>query len=108
MRNTLMSVALAFAMVLVLGGSALANNPVSDPLPVNGEPSCFGARVSHGAGAHGLTPKAKIAATEHALAAIPGVFPAWESYYEENGISVRAIQNWIRINCSENPILPNP
>jgi hypothetical protein len=108
MRNTLMSVAVAVAMVLVLAGSALANNPVSDPLPVNGEPSCFGARVSHSANAHGLTPKAKIAATEGALAANPGVFPGWDRYYEENGVSVRTIQNWIRINCSENPIIPNP
>lgn len=73
-----------------------------------GEPDCFGTRVSHSASEHGLTPKAKIAATEAALAALPGVFPAWEEYYERNGISVRTIQNWIRINCSDNPIIPNP
>lgn len=98
----------AFALVLAMAGSALANNPPGDPLPVNGEPDCFGTRVSHSASEHGLTPKAKIAATEAALAALPGVFPAWEEYYEKSGISVRTIQNWIRINCSDNPIIPNP
>ena len=108
MRNALTVLLTAFAVVLAMAGSALANNPPGDPLPVNGEPDCFGARVSHSAGEHGLTPKAKIAATEAALAASPGVFPAWEQYYEENGISVRTIQNWIRINCSDNPIIPNP
>lgn len=98
----------AFVLVLVMAGSALANNPPGDPLPVNGEPDCFGARVSHSASEHKLTPKAKIAATEGALAALPDLFPEWHEYYEVNGISVRTIQAWIRINCSDDPIIPNP
>lgn len=104
MKVTVMVVVLTVATA----GAALANNPPGDPLPVNGEPDCFGARVSHSASDHGLTPKAKIAATEAALAALPGVFPAWEEYYAENGISVRTIQRWIRINCSDSRIIPNP
>jgi hypothetical protein len=108
MHKALTVLVTACALVLVMAGSALANNPPGNPLPVNGEPDCLGARVSHSASQHGLTPKAKIAATEAALAALPGVFPAWEEYYEENGVSVRTIQNWIRINCSDSPIIPNP
>jgi hypothetical protein len=108
MRRTLTTGLVAAGLILAMSGTAMANNPPSDPLPVNGEPDCFGARVSHSASEHGLTPKAKIEAIEAALAAIPGVFPAWEAYYAENGISVRTIQEWIRINCSDDPIIPNP
>lgn len=108
MRRAMKASVLAVVLTIATAGTALANNPPGDPLPVNGEPDCFGARVSHAASEHGLTPKVKIAATEAALAALPGVFPAWEEYYAANGISVRTIQQWIRINCSDNPIIPNP
>lgn len=108
MRKVLGVPVAGLTLALVMTGPALANNPSGDPLPVNGEPNCFGARVSHSASAHGLTPKAKVAATEAALGALPGVFPAWHAYYEENGVSVRTIQDWIRINCSDDPIIPNP
>lgn len=108
MRRAMHVMAMAVVLTIGTAGVASANNPPGDPLPVNGEPNCFGARVSHAASDHGLTPKAKIAATEAALAALPGVFPAWEEYYAEHGISVRTIQQWIRINCSDNPIIPNP
>ena len=108
MRKSIVTLIVALLMALTGALPALANNPPGDPLPVNGEPNCFGARVSHSASEHGLTPKAKIAATLAALEAIPGVFPAWEAYYEEYGVSVKTIQNWIRINCSDNPIIPNP
>lgn len=114
MRKALTAITTVLVLVLALAGSALANNPPGDPLPVNGEPDCFGARVSHSASEHGLTPKAKIDATHATLGflALPGVNPPWEdtyiSYYEANGVSVQSIQAWIRANCSDDPIIANP
>lgn len=106
----------AVALVMAMAGAALANNPPGDPLPVNGEPDCFGARVSHSASEHGLTPNAKIAAHEATIAfieSIPeGVRPVWAptylEYFEENGVSVKSIMNWIRVNCSDDPYIVNP
>ena len=106
--------AMALAMVLVLSGIALAHNPPGDPLPVNGEPDCFGARVSHSASEHGLTPDAKVAATLGVLELleVPEVDPPWEdvykAYWSQNGVSVRTVQNWIRVNCSHDPYIANP
>ncbi len=113
MRQRTTVVIAALATLFALSGTALANDPPGDPLPVNGEPNCFGARVSHGASEHGLTPKEKIAAVEATLDALADGFdPPWEeayvAYWEENGVSVQSIQKWIRINCSEEPILGNP
>ncbi len=121
MRKALRVLASAIALVLVMTGSALANEPAADPLPVNGQPDCFGARVSHSASDHGLTPKAKIAKVDGMRAFLGGLsqddlidlgwdvwVPAYLLYFDENGVSVRTIQNWIRINCSDDPIVPNP
>lgn len=92
-------------LVLALSGTALANNPPGDPLPVQGEPNCFGARVSHSASGHGLAPPEKIAAVEATLDALAtGFDPPWEewyvAYWEEHGVSVQSIQNWIKTNCA--------
>lgn len=107
---------IAIAMVLAMAGSALANNPPGDPLPVNGEPDCFGARVSHSASEHGLTPKAKIAQHEATIALIEGLpeseRPVWApiylGYFDDNGVTVKSIMNWIRVNCSDDPYIGNP
>lgn len=108
MRRALTVIVAAMALVMAMTGSAIANNPPSDPLPVNGEPHCFGARVSHSAADHGLTPKAKVILTQELLPLLGDVFPPWAEYYEEHGVSVRTVQDWIRINCSDDPIIPNP
>lgn len=110
MRRALTPLLLASALTFASVGAALAHNPPGDPLPVNGEPNCFGARVGHSASQHGLTPKAKVAETLAALeffAGTPG-FEPWEDYYAEHGVSVRTIQQWIRIQCSEDALIPNP
>lgn len=115
MRRTITTLAAALAVVVATAGVALANNPPGDPLPVRGEPDCFGARVSHSASDHGLTPKAKIEAHEANIAffSIPGnetIFPwvpDYLAYFEEYGVSVRSIQKWIRIQCSADPIIDN-
>ena len=102
---------LTLALLATMSVSALANNPPGDPLPVSGEPSCFGARVSHSASEHGLTPRAKVSAVESVLVLLesPGFDPVWEDayveYWTENGVSVRTVQQWIRINCSDDPII---
>lgn len=116
MRRASTIVITAFALVLAMTGAALANNPPGDPLPVNGEPDCFGARVSHSASQHGLTPKAKIAAHEATIDLLesldPAVRPWWApiylGYFEENGVSVKSIMNWIRVQCSDDPYIDNP
>lgn len=112
MRTTL-ALTIISILVLALQGAALANNPPGDPLPVAGEPECFGARVSHSASDHRLTPAAKVAAVEGflELLQLPGVDPVWEdayvAYWDANGVSVQSVQQWIRINCSDTPIIAN-
>lgn len=116
MRRTLAILGISLAMMLSLAGTALANNPPADPLPGNGEPSCFGARVGHSASEHGLTPAAKVAVHEGNIAYFTGsdqsLWPVWVpaylDYFETNGVSVRTVQAWIRINCSDDPIIANP
>lgn len=113
MRRASTIMIIAFALVTAMTGTALANNPPGDPLPVNGEPDCFGARVSHSASEHGLTPKAKIAAHEETIELLEsGVFePPWApiylGYFEDNGVTVKSIMNWIRVQCSDDPYIDN-
>lgn len=113
MRKTITVMATVAALVLCLAGAALANNPPGDPLPLNGEPDCFGARVSHSASEHHLTPNAKIDGVNANLDALANGFdPPWEdvyvAYWEENGVSVQSIQRWVRLNCSDEPVIANP
>lgn len=108
---------IAAAMALTtMSGTALANNPPGDPLPANGEPNCLGARVSHSASDHGLTPAEKVSAHEGNIEFLLGLdeslrpswAPAYLAYFETHGVSVRTVQDWIRINCSDQPIIANP
>lgn len=116
MRRALTVLILTMALLATMTGVALANNPQGDPLPVNGEPSCLGARVSHSASQHDMTPHDKIAATEGTIAYLEGLdeseAPVWAptylGYYEDHGVSVRSIMNWIRTNCSDDPYIENP
>ncbi len=113
MRRTITISLAAVLLVALPSGAAIANNPPGDPLPVAGEPECFGARVSHSASEHGLTPAAKVSAVNGflELLQLPGVDPVWEDayveYWTDNGVSVRTVQAWIRINCSDAPIIEN-
>jgi hypothetical protein len=111
MRRGLTPGLAAVALTLAMAGSALAHNPPGDPLPVNGEPNCFGARVSHSASEHDLTPKAKVELTAYLLSVTPRDTPGfgpWFDYYDANGVSVRTVLQWIRINCSDDPLIANP
>ena len=113
MRRTLTTVGTTAALVFGLMGAAFAHNPPGDPLPVNGEPDCFGARVSHSASEHGLTPKVKVDLTYATLDALAnGWDPFWEddyvAFWSENGVSVKSVQKWIRTNCSDDPVIGNP
>ena len=116
-RRTIGVSVLAAAMLVGNVGGALASHggPPGSPLPVNGEPSCFGQRVSHSASQHGLTPKAKIAQIEEALAYLgslpPEARPPWYGDFAAffaDGVTVQRIQRWIRTNCSDEPIIANP
>lgn len=117
MRRSITSAALAAAMVLTTGTGALAGHggPTGSPLPVNGEPHCFGTRVGHSASQHGLTPKAKAETIEGLLAFVgslpPEEQPPWWPLFADffaDGVSVQRVQEWIRVNCSDEPVLPNP
>jgi len=110
------AITISFATMLLVtlpAGAAIANNPPGDPLPVAGESECFGSRVSHSASEHGLTPAAKVAAVNGflELLQLPGVDPVWEDayveYWTDKGVSVGTVQAWIRINCSDAPIIEN-
>ena len=115
MRRTVSTIAATTALMLATSGLAMANEPPADPIDVRGEANCFGVRVSHSASHHGLTPKAKIARHEANIAffSIPGNetffpwVPDYLAYFEANGVSVRTIQKWIRIQCSDDPIIDN-
>ena len=113
MRRAITVSLAAMLLVALLAGAAVANNPPGDPLPVAGEPECFGTRVSHSASEHQLTPAAKVAAVNGflELLQLPGVDPVWEDayvgYWTDNGVTVRSVQAWIRINCSDSPIIEN-
>ena len=117
MRRTVISAGLATAMLLTTATGALAGHdgPPANPLPVNGEPHCFGTRVSHSASQHGLTPKAKVEAIQGALAYFgslppdqqPPWWPAFDGFFAD-GVTVQKVQQWIRINCSDEPLVPNP
>ena len=76
MRRATTILVAVIALVMAMAGAALANDPPGDPLPVNGEPNCFGARVSHSASEHGRTPKAKIAIHEATIAFLEGELAA--------------------------------
>lgn len=85
------------AGILLVPGVASA-----DTVGTPGEPSCFGERMSHAASDHRWTPKERAARFE--VETLPFV-PEAQALFGDS-IEVREIQWFVRVNCSDNPIVP--
>ena len=90
---------------VIAAGVALTPGIASaDPVGTPGTPTCFGERMSHAASNHQLTPKERAAQFEATV--LPFVPEAQELFGDT--IEVREIQWFVRVNCSDNPIVPTP
>ena len=88
--------AVAASAVLVGAGPASAHS-VGEP----GTPNCFGQRISHGSSVHGLTPKERAAGLQEL---VDSGFPEAVAFFGPT-VSVREMTMFVRINCSDNPIV---
>jgi hypothetical protein len=102
MRITTLTIpAVAAIAVLLSAGPAMAH-PVGTP----GTPNCFGQRVSHGSSDpdHKLTPKERAAGLQELVDA---GFPEAVEFFGPT-VTVREFALFVRINCSDDPIVPTP
>ncbi len=97
-------------MVVVLAATPASAHPVGEP----GEPSCFGERISHGSSDHGLTPVDRAAALEEVVAPVlAGEFgPEAQAFalefFGDDGVDVKEMTSWVRLNCSDDPFIEQP
>jgi hypothetical protein len=103
----------AFLVPAVLAGVLIAPGVASaHPVGTPGEPNCFGERVSHAASDHGLRPKDRAAGMQELLGNPPPDIPApllaqLRAFFGPT-VEVREIQAFVRLNCSDNPLIPEP
>jgi hypothetical protein len=71
---------------------------------VPGTTTCFGQRISHGSSVHGLTPKDRVAGLQEVVNA--GV-PEFVEFFGET-VSVQEMIKFVKVNCSDDPIIPTP
>ncbi|NNF56144.1 MAG: hypothetical protein HKN03_17080 [Acidimicrobiales bacterium] len=105
-----MSTRLVAIVGVILMCLALVATPASaHPVGVPGEPNCFGQRISHGSSDHGLTPKERAAGLQEVVElALAGEFgPESQAFALEffgtDGVSVKEMTAWVRLNCSDTP-----
>ena len=91
--------AVAASAVLIGAGPATA-----DTVGVPGTPNCFGQRISHGSSDHKLTPKQRAAGLQEIVDS--GNQEALAFFGPT--VSVGEMTLFVRINCSDNPIVPTP
>ena len=98
-RKALVIPAVLVGVVLTPGIASA--HPVGTP----GEPNCFGQRTSHAnTPEHQGTPKERAALFEEFV--LPEIPPAEaEAFFGTDGVQVREIQRFVRINCSDNPLV---
>jgi hypothetical protein len=100
-----MRITRALLVPAVLAGVLLTPAVASaDPVGTPGTPRCFGERMSHAASDHKLTPKERAAIFERDV--LPFVPEAQELFGDT--IEVREIQWFVRVNCSDDPLVPTP
>lgn len=108
-RSLVLTVALVAGMVL---GPAVAN---AHPVSQFGEPVCFGMRISHGSASfnalegHGMTPGERVAALQEVVDFIlefgsPEEMELVEEFFGES-VSVKEFIRFVKVNCSDDPIL---
>lgn len=95
-RGALLIVPAVTAGVVLTGGVASAH-----PVGTHGDPNCFGQRISHGSSDHGQTPKERAAGLQEFVDL--GDPLAIELFGDE--VSVGEMTWFVRVNCSDNPIL---
>ena len=107
MSRRLVAVFAAVSLLVVAAGPAFAD-VVGEP----GTPSCFGERISHGSSDHGLTPEDRAPLLQELLVepALAGEFgPETQQFalefFGDDGVSVQETIRWIRVNCSDEPII---
>jgi hypothetical protein len=89
---------------LVLGGVLLSPSmATADTVGTPGTPDCFGQRVSHGSSDHGLTPVERTAGLQ---ALVDEGFPPAVALFGPT-VTVREWADFVRTNCSDNPIVPS-
>ena len=88
--------AVAVSALLIGQGAAVADT-VGEP----GTPNCFGKRISHGSSDHKLTPKERAAGLQEL---VDSGFPEAVAFFGPT-VSVREMTMFVRINCSDNPIV---
>ena len=108
MSRRLITVFAAVALLVVVAAGPAFADVVGEP----GTPSCFGERISHGSSNHGLTPQERAPLLEEFIVnpALAGEFgPEIQEFalefFGDDGVSVRETMRWIRVNCSDEPIL---
>ena len=100
MRYRALIIPAVAASAVVLGAGPAMAHPVGTP----GTPNCFGQRISHGSSAHGLTPVDRVAELQ---ALVDEGFPPAVAQFGET-VTVQEMIRFVRINCSDNPIVPTP
>lgn len=103
--HRLLVVPAALAVGVVLTPGVAQAHPVGTP----GEPRCFGDRISHGSSDHakdptqmGGTPKERAALLSEVIVGIPEA----EEFFGTDGVSVQEFIRFVKINCSDEPIIP--
>ena len=91
--------AVAASAVVLSAGPATAHT-----VGVPGTPSCFGERMSHGSSVHKLTPKERAAGLQEI---VDSGLPEAVAFFGPT-VSVGEMTLFVRINCSDDPIIPEP
>ena len=76
----------------------------ADIVGVPGTPNCFGQRISHGSSDHDLTPKERAAGLQEIVDS--GDPLAFELFGPT--VSVQEMIKFVKVNCSDDPIIPTP
>ena len=100
MRYRALVIPAVAASAVVLGAGPAMAHPVGTP----GTPNCFGQRISHGSSVHGLTPKERAAGLQEI---VDSGLPEAVAFFGPT-VSVGEMTLFVRINCSDNPIVPTP
>lgn len=108
MSRRLFSVILATALFTGLAAAPALGDMVGEP----GTPGCFGERIGHGSSDHGLTPVERAEGLQTFIVepALTGAFGEEIrllvlELFGDDGVSVKETMNWIRINCSDEPLV---
>ena len=114
LRTRARSLVVATAVVagMVLGPAAAMGHPVSQ----FGDPDCFGLRISHGSASfnahegHELTPVERVAMLQEVVDFIlggggsPEEVELVEAFFGDT-VSVQEFIRFVKVNCSDDPIL---